>query len=113
MSPAVTHSFDRSITCAPGGMAICAPIDLILPCSTSMTWSGELRPRAGSTIAPARIAMICGKAGATSINNNPVTIVLINLLSFCRVNSTAVATATDSPPRGDEQRAGRHSQLPL
>src|ERR1700693_1553004 len=64
--PGVTHWCERSMTWAPAGMARPAPIDLILPFSTRMTWSLALAPCAGSMTAPARIATTCAESGAAS-----------------------------------------------
>src|ERR1700704_2379044 len=64
--PGVTHWCERSMTWAPAGMARPAPIDLILPFSTRMTWSLAPVPCAGSMTVPARIATTCAESGAAS-----------------------------------------------
>src|ERR1700735_2365412 len=45
-------------------MAMSAPMAVILPFSTRMTWSLALVPCAGSMTAPARIATTCAESGA-------------------------------------------------
>src|ERR1700722_15125681 len=45
-------------------MAMSAPMDVILPFSTRMTWFLALVPCAGSMTAPARIATTCAESGA-------------------------------------------------
>src|SRR5215203_247735 len=51
---------DRSMTCAPAGIARLAPIAVNLPPCTRMTWLVATVPDSGSTSRPARMAVTGG-----------------------------------------------------
>src|SRR5262245_24308747 len=68
--PGLTVELDRSITRAPAGIARPAPIAVIFPSSTRITWFAADVPRSGSTTFPARIAVTCAAPGAPPTPNH-------------------------------------------
>src|SRR5713101_5780199 len=61
---------DKSITCAPAGIATFGPTSRILVPSTRITWFVRMRPPSASRRRPARIA-VTGAAGCWAASVTP------------------------------------------
>src|SRR4051812_43382240 len=67
---------DRSITCAPAGIATFGPTSRMRVPSTRMIWLVRIRPASASSRRPARIAVTVGAAGGRACRADAASLIV-------------------------------------